>query len=925
MTKNAHIIPHSHWDREWRYPLWENRSFLVDFMDELLETLNENPDYRQFLMDGQSVILEDYLLMRPEKRDLVEKYVKEGRITAGPWYTLPDLYPIDGECLIRNLMKGYRVSAKLGKTMKVAYTSFGWGQISQFPQIYLGFGIDFCFTAKRVTSKRAPKCEFWWASPDGSKILTTRLGEGGRHKMFESVLVQMRCGRTTDDNWHMKWEEAGLIYHKANPDEITEYHRFSKPGFFEIGLKENLQDCWAANDESMSETERLFLCGCDFSGANSDFAKVIEEGNKLVDYNLKMSTVEEYIEAFKKTADIQNAVTVDGELREGPSAACSGNALATRLYLKQMNKKLQNLLIYTAEPLGASMLSAGEEYDSTFFEHAWEYTLKSHPHDSINGVTQDSTANDVVGRLNQALSLTDVAYRRAMMKLIRRMDLSGYNDSDLLVAVYNPLPFARNEIIKVLIDVPKENNIWELKITDNDGNEMKNQRVSIEDISVPVHDQNLRPAPFRADRHVVYMETGTLPAGGFKIYKIETKTPLIGRNFVCSPQLQKVLTGNEISKVSGVLENEYLKVSVNTNGTVRIEEKESGRVYDNMHFFEDTGEAGSYWINQEPDNNRVYYSTAQGAKVWTENNGELSATLGIEVKMELPECAERPEDYRIAKTKRSDTEKVLKIRSFITLKKGEKKVDVKVEIDNNIKDHRLRAVYPTGIKADYSYAHGHFTVDKRPIVKTADGAYEPDMQTLPMQTFVDIADEKAGVAFINNSLTEFEAKEDGSVFLTLLRSVRNTICTEMRVGSCYPDQEGGQCIGMQYAEYSIYPHSGNWEEAAVFEQAEKFNITPCAVQISGCSKGDIAPGTSFFEVENKKLVISAFKKAEDRNSIIMRLYNPTDNEVISKINLYATPKKCYVTNLNEERISEFDINAPVKIAKQKIATFEFEF
>ena len=78
-------------------------------------------------------------------------------------------------------------------------------------------------------------------------------------------------------------------------------------------------------------------------------------------------------------------------------------------------------------------------------------------------------------------------------------------------------------------------------------------------------------------------------------------------------------------------------------------------------------------------------------------------------------------------------------------------------------------------------------------------------------------------------------------------------------------------------------------------------------------------------IENKKLVISAFKKAEDRSSVILRLYNPTDAEVTSKINLYAKPKKCFVTNMNEERISELDIAAPVKIGKQKIATFEFEF
>ena len=59
MKKIAHVVPHTHWDREWRYPIWQNRSFLVDFMDTLQETLERIPDYKQFNMDGQSVIFED--------------------------------------------------------------------------------------------------------------------------------------------------------------------------------------------------------------------------------------------------------------------------------------------------------------------------------------------------------------------------------------------------------------------------------------------------------------------------------------------------------------------------------------------------------------------------------------------------------------------------------------------------------------------------------------------------------------------------------------------------------------------------------------------------------------------------------------------------------------------------------------------------
>lgn len=105
-------------------------------MDELLETLDKDPDYHCFLLDGQVAPINDYLDVKPRNREKVTKYIKEGRIAVGPWYTLPDLYALDGECLVRNLLKGIRTSEGYGKCMKVGYNSFGWGQTAQFPPDY---------------------------------------------------------------------------------------------------------------------------------------------------------------------------------------------------------------------------------------------------------------------------------------------------------------------------------------------------------------------------------------------------------------------------------------------------------------------------------------------------------------------------------------------------------------------------------------------------------------------------------------------------------------------------------------------------------------------------------------------------------------------------------------------------------------------
>ena len=194
MKNEAYVVTHTHWDREWRYPIWENRQYLIDMIDELLEILDTQPEYSCFLMDGQSVIIEDYLEFKPENREKVENYIKAGKIDVGPWYTLPDLYPVCGESLVRNLLKGDRVSKKLGRRLDVAHESFGWGQTAQFPQIYKNFGLDFVVVAKNVSKDRCPNCEFLWEAPDGTKVFATRLGEHARANFFMNAFLAITIG-----------------------------------------------------------------------------------------------------------------------------------------------------------------------------------------------------------------------------------------------------------------------------------------------------------------------------------------------------------------------------------------------------------------------------------------------------------------------------------------------------------------------------------------------------------------------------------------------------------------------------------------------------------------------------------------------------------------------------------------------------------
>ena len=159
----------------------------------------------------------------------------------------------------------------------------------------------------------------------------------------------------------------------------------------------------------------------------------------------------------------------------------------------------------------------GGEYQSKYLNRAMEYMMKAHAHDSINGVTQDKTANDVIYRLAQAEELADIVSNHACGDLIGKIDMSSFNPDDVLLVLMNPTQYVRSEVVKVWVDIPVEQNIWEFDIVDKDGKNLEIQHVSRLEEMVPVHDFNARPWPFTMVRHCIYLKVENLPSFGYSV------------------------------------------------------------------------------------------------------------------------------------------------------------------------------------------------------------------------------------------------------------------------------------------------------------------------------------------------------------------------------------------------------------------------
>jgi mannosylglycerate hydrolase len=916
--RTGYIVSHTHWDREWRFAIWGNRLMLVDFLDELLGLI-ESGQYPGYLLDGQVIPVLDYLEMRPEKEHLVKKLVSTGKLEIGPWYTLPDEYPVDGECLIRNLLTGIRKAKTFGEPLMVGYTSFGWGQTAQLPQIYAGFGISVAMIGKRVSSQRAPQSEFVWRAPDGSELLATRFGAWGRQNFYLPLHLTILFG--TDHfgpGWEYKWENGGIAFHRADAMEYEDdYNRLDAPTkWYPEALTQELIDrTWDTTRDSVLENDRLMMDGCDHYSAGQpmlpEMIAKLNQIDKASDRQWVHVRLSDFIKIMESKIDRSGLKIVEGELRDGPAKAMTGNALSTRLYLKRLNKKAQNDLIRFAEPLASLTRMVGGPDNSKFLNKAWDYLLKSQPHDSINGVTRDKTVDDVEYRLNQVCEISKTVGNRSLEEMVKSIDLSAFNDNDVLIVAFNPLPYPRSEVVEAWIDTPDDlpdDQNWSmmsdgLLISDAHGKSLGTQWSGFERLTTVVFEIHTRGFPFKCRRHRVFFETGVIPAGGYKIFKAGAFDAKRGDGTKFSDMLSRT---DSLLKTPNVIENEYLRIEFNSNGTFDMTDKESNRVFRNMNYFEDRGEHGDYWVNNRPMHNQVHSSLGCVARIWSEESGPLCASICSEVAMMIPQNGIKCEQ------RRGDKIEPLIIKTKVTLKAGKPHAEVQIDFENRHEDHVLRVMLPSGLsQANYVDAGGHFNVDRRPIRPQGpdNDTVWPDMGTLPQNNFVDVSDGDFGLAVLNDSLMEYEVLDNSerTIALTLLRAVHNIFCREIRVNLEIPSEKGGQCLGKHSIRFALYPHRGNWKSTEIPCEAMMFNVPVRLVQTRRHDGTMFGTEMSLFEIGNKNLIFSALKRSEDRDSYILRLYNATDEVQSSLLRLMRPLKEAWLTNLDEQRLEKLQI------------------
>ncbi|SKC36437.1 glycoside hydrolase family 38 N-terminal domain-containing protein [Maledivibacter halophilus] len=868
----AHIVSHTHWDREWYKPFQHFRVRLIYFLDKLMDVLEENEDYKVFTLDGQTSLLEDYLKIKPQNSERLKNLIKNGRILIGPWYIQPDEFSPDGESLVRNLLIGDRMGEEFESVMKVGYLPDSFGQSSQIPQILLGFDIDCAVMMRGIPFHLLGESEFIWEGLNGDSILAVYLAEG----YFNGCFL---------------------------PKDLNKADMRINP------LVGKLK-------ESATTKNLLIMNGIDHQFPQEhipEYIKYLNERSEKVEYI--HSSMDKYVDSIKSYKEEMKSYK--GEMITPERSRTHTSMASTRMYQKKENRKVEVLLEKYVEPIVTLAWLNGAKYPKELINQSWKYLIQNQAHDSICGCCTDEVHKEIDQRFIDCKNIGETLLNSHARAIARK-----FSKDKLKLIVFNNAMILNLQLVKASIIIDSKDFIMK----DEDGNIIPYEIEKIEDVNAASLGIWASMTKVTQTKKKVYLSFYTTFDSnfGYRVFDIVER-----KNNALKKTVEK-----EIKYRDNILENKYFKIYFNKNGSFNVVDKESNREYKNLNIYENCGDDGDTYNFSPVKNDSIVTSESNKAKLKLIKKDSIKTTILINNELEIPLKLDSKNNSR------SKEIKTLNINTYVTIYSKIKRIDVRVDIENYSYDHRLRVLFPTTVKSDYSFAETQFGTVKRPN-KLDDTLWDKNSwseKPLPIYTmhrFVDINDSEYGLAVLNKGINEYEIYENNEaiIAITLLRAVGNMGKRELlirpgRASGMEIETSDAQCIGKHEFEYSIIPHIGDAFDANIPASAAQFDADPFSVQnilkLNNTKEEielyDIETLTKHIENEidilntNNKLIslnddrilISAIKRCEDEDNFIIRIYNSSSKAITNgKIGINIDGiEKAVLTDFNECNIKK---------------------
>jgi len=911
--REVFLVSHTHWDREWYLTYDEFRIDMARTVDRVLEALDSGA-LPHFLLDGQAILLDDYLEMRPHEADRVRRLAHAGKLAVGPWFILPDEFLVSGESTARNLLFGHRTAARYGAVHEAGYMPDSFGHLAQIPQILRRAGLhSFIFT--RGLGDEAPVLgwRFRWRAPDGSEVLAINQAKGYCNA----------GGLGFREIWH------------AHTRRLVDLDR----------AVEQVREVFDVMAKRSGSEPALLNNGCDHFPPQRDYAEVVDALRvAFPDTTFTPSDMPSFVAAA--STDFATLPQHEGELLGGRDHHILSGVWSARMPLKQANERCETWLSLVAEPV-ASMLHVlhGEPYPAGELSTAWRKLLENHPHDSICGCSVDGVHRDMLVRFDKVERAGKRVVINALETLTPHFARHSDGDSETLLSVTNPLPERRREIITRLVVLqPFIDDPDTLRLFDPEGREVPFTVLETQYVErfwgvdyrrhLSAVEQHEAFAPYRehfADR-ILKDGPGEREFDCFHTIQFVADLPPCGHVIF---SLREGASGTEppvpvgcVIAGDGLLENGLVAVRLHSDGRFDLTDQRSGRCYEGLNAWRDDPDAGDEydWCHGDiPGDNRPQVLSGH---VSTLMNTSLQASVEAEFALLLPTS--------LTPDRRRRENETIACRASVrlTLHHGSPRIDVRTRFDNRAEDHRLRVLFPTPLVTDSLVSEGQFLVHDRPLVRTGgDDWTQPPPATWPQQGFSAVQSDGEGLAILNRGLPEIEGVRDergASMALTLLRCVgwlsRDDFPSRRHsnAGPTLPTPDA-QCPGEQVFDYAVLPYQGDWLTADVAGESRRWRVPPLTMQ----GVDDLHhPGAWLMERPAPEIVVTAIKRSEDRDSLIVRLYNLAPNTISGPLRFGRPPTGAWRASLLEERADALAIDGEtiaLELGAHEIFTLEVEF
>lgn len=882
MKRKIHVIPHSHWDREWYFTTSRSKVYLMKDLGDVLNTLENDPEFKYFMVDAQGSLLDDYIKWRPQDKERISKLVNDGRLVIGPWYTQTDQLVISGESIVRNMYYGMKRCESFGKYMNVGYVPDSFGQSGNMPQIYRQFGIEDTLFWRGVSDDMVKHTDYNWRGDDGSVVFTTQIPFG--------YYIGGNIPEEPEENEEF-WQKECL--EKAGGRSATR-HIYFPNGFDQAPVRTNLPQLVKERNEKDPENEYVISC------------------------------IEDYIKDVK--SENPELEEVQGELVIAKHMRIHKSIFSSRSDLKVMNTQIQNYVTNVMEPLLTISYNLGNEYPHEAVAEIWKLLFENAAHDSIGSCISDTANEDVYVRYKQA---RDIAVN--LVELHSRLIATNVkNDADMTFTAINTLPQKRKDTVIVKTYVPG----GKFAIIDEKGNDVDYTIIKSRDLTDYVLSQTIMLDPSRKfyvpDQVLevtMAIKANDVPALGYVQYSIDTQKD-----------------SHKETADKKVLENKYYTIEVEENGSLTIVDKANNVTYKNQGILVENGDDGDSFNYSPPRKDMEVFSNESKCTVKI-SGSDIYDQAEIHFDMVVPADLDERAEGKVSVTMLVDMTVALRKDSKVidfNVKVDNKGLshrlcvlfDSQIVSAFNYADQQFGLIkrpnyYEKEMKL-YMESMNNKTEKKAGIQELANWAndqstwQEPPISIEPTQSYVSLTDGKTGIAVIPQGVREYEVLDDSKIRLTLFRTYgfmgkENLIYRPGRAsGERIIETPAAQLLKEMEFNFGFTSYAGDINDSDIDTLAKQYNtnleVYTYAEFLNGRLifshreiEGQNAKIHSLFETEGN-LVVSAVKKAEEDDGYIIRLYNGKDHKDLDdKIKFNFDIKEAYYTNLKEEKTEEIKV------------------